>query len=188
MKKMLAAVLVLAVLGGMLCVAGRSVQKALYPQKYSDIVQTYSRRYGVDAALLYAVIRTESSFDPEASSDVGARGLMQIMPDTLDWLCYRMGEETSFESLSDPETSIRYGAFFLHLLLEEFGSENAALAAYHAGRGSVSRWLQDKAYSADGKTLDTIPYPDTAHYVSKVENAKAVYEKLYAEKKERAIP
>ena len=153
--------------------------KTLYPHKYADAVEKYSAQYGVDEDLVYAVIRTESSFDPDATSDVGARGLMQIMPDTLDWLCYRMGEDVPFDALSEPDTAIRYGTYFLHLLLDEFGDERTALAAYHAGRGSVLKWLDDPACSSDGKTLEHIPYPDTAHYVAKVERAKEIYQSLY---------
>ena len=179
MKKTAIALLVILLVTGMAAVAGRTVLKALYPQKYADSVQTYSAQYGVRPTLVYAVIRTESSFDPDATSDVGAKGLMQIMPDTLDWLCYRMGEDVPFDALSEPDTAIRFGTYFLHLLLEEFGDEYTALAAYHAGRGRVLQWLDDAAYSPDGQTLETIPYPDTAHYVAKVERAAGMYQNLY---------
>ena len=179
MKKLATALLALFLLGCMCAFAGKTVMKTFYPQKYTDSVQTYADMFDVDERLVLAVIRTESSFDPDAVSDVGAKGLMQIMPDTLEWLCYRKGEYVSFETLSEPDTAIRFGTYFLHLLLEEFGDERAALAAYHAGRGSVLQWLSDPACSSDGKTLDTIPYPDTAHYVSKVERAKDVYQSLY---------
>ena len=179
MKKLATALLVLFLLGCMCAFAGKTVMKTLYPQKYTQSVQTYSALYSVDETLVFAVIRTESSFDPDATSAVGAKGLMQIMPETLDWLCYRMGEDVPFDALSEPDTSIRFGAYFLHLLLDEFGDEHTALAAYHAGRGSVLQWLNDPVCSSDGKTLEQIPYPDTAHYVAKVERAKNVYQSLY---------
>ena len=179
MKKTATALLVILILVCMCAAAGRTVLKTLYPQKYTDSVTAYSAQYGVDATLVYAVIRTESSFDPDAESSVGARGLMQIMPDTLEWLCYRMGEDVSFDALSEPDTAIRFGTFFLHLLMQEFGDERTALAAYHAGRGSVLQWLDNAEFSSDGKTLDRIPYPDTAHYVGKVERAKEMYQNLY---------
>lgn len=179
MKKLAKTLFVLLLLACMGAVAGRSLFKALYPKKYTDSIETYAAQYGVSQTLILAVIRTESSFDPQAVSNVGAKGLMQIMPDTLDWLCYKMGEDVSFDALSDPDTSIRFGTYFLHLLLEEFGSEQAALAAYHAGRGSVVQWLSDPEISADGRTLDRIPYSDTAHYVRKVEQAQKMYQNLY---------
>ena len=157
----------------------RTLMHALYPKKYSDAVETYAAEYDVPPHLVYAVIHTESSFRPDAGSDAGAAGLMQIMPETLDWLNMRMGLDTEFSALSDPDVAIRYGTYFLHLLLTEFGETDVALAAYHAGRGRVGQWLSDPAYSDDGRTLRTIPYPDTAHYVRKVERAMDIYDRLY---------
>ena len=179
MKKIATALLALFLVGCMCAFAGQTIRKTLYPQKYMESIRAYSAQYDVDETLICAVIRTESSFDPDAVSDVGAMGLMQIMPDTLEWLCYRRGEYVSFDEMTDPDTAIRFGTYFLHLLLEEFGDEHAALAAYHAGRGSVLKWLGDPACSSDGETLEHIPYPDTAHYIDKVERAKEVYRSLY---------
>ncbi|MCL2509259.1 MAG: lytic transglycosylase domain-containing protein [Oscillospiraceae bacterium] len=168
-----------AAVAAMSAVTCRSVMKAVYPVRYEDAVLKYSVEYGLDASLVYAVIKTESSFDPNARSNKGALGLMQFMPDTLDWICLRSGENLRFEDLRDGETAIRCGAFMLKLLLDEFGSIETALAAYHAGRGQVNRWLADSGISSDGKTLDRIPFPDTAHYVGKVTRAIRIYEKLY---------
>lgn len=173
------AVLLAAAVMVMTAVTSVSVMKALYPMKYADLVGEYSERYGVEAELIYAVINTESSFDPDARSDVGALGLMQIMPDTLDWICGMTGETLAFSDLRDPEVSVRCGTFLLKYLLDEFGSDETALAAYHAGRGKVNEWLADGAVSKDGKTLDGIPYRDTAHYVSKVARAADIYRNLY---------
>ena len=163
----------------MAAVTSVSVMRALYPIKYPEIVAVYSERYSVDKELIYAVIKSESSFVPDAVSEAGALGLMQIMPDTLDWLCGKTGENLSFENLKEPDVSVRCGTFMLRLLLDEFGSEDTALAAYHAGRGRVNEWLADDSVSPDGKTLDNIPFRDTAHYVSKVTRAKNIYRNLY---------
>lgn len=154
------------------------VTKYLYPIKYEMYVEKYSQEYNVPENLLYAVIRTESSFESDAVSNVGAVGLTQIMPDAFDWINYKMGEDKDFDSLYDEETSIRYGAFLLGYLLDEFENPEAALAAYHAGRGNVNKWLNDKAYSKDGIHLDSIPIPDTAHYVRKVMRSVNIYNKL----------
>ncbi len=171
--------LFVAAVAVMAAVTSVSVMKVLYPMKYTDYVVKYSELYGVDAELIYAVINTESSFNPEAVSDVGALGLMQIMPDTLDWICTKTGEKLEFESLKDPEISVRCGTYLLSCLLDEFENDETALAAYHAGRGRVNNWLSDGDVSSDGKTLDRIPYRDTAHYVSKVMRAKNIYVNLY---------
>ena len=170
-------ILLLAVTGA---VTFRSLLKTLYPHKYADIVEKYSAQYNVDEDLVYAVIRTESSFRTDASSNVGAAGLMQIMPETFEWLCMRMGVTADFTELYEPDTAIRFGTYLLHLLIEEFGDTRTALAAYHAGRGQVTQWLRDDAYSHDGSTLETIPFRDTAHYVRKVDRAMEMYQKLYA--------
>lgn len=151
-----------------------------HPIKYNVYVERYAREYNVDKVLLYAVIKTESGYDSGAVSNVGARGLMQIMEETFDWIKFRLGdEETEYIDMFDPETNIQYGAFLLGFLYEEFGNVEATMAAYHAGRGNVNKWLDDPQYSSDGIHLDTIPIPDTAHYVSKIKKAMDTYEKLY---------
>ena len=152
--------------------------KYAYPVKYEDYVEEYAAMYDVPEELLFAVIRTESSFKPEAVSSAGALGLTQITPETFHWLRTKTGESLEDDALSDPETSIKYGALFLGLLLDEFGCTETAVAAYHAGRGRVNSWLKDKTISPDGVTLQTIPISDTAHYVRKVMRAVNIYTHL----------
>lgn len=158
--------------------------KLLYPKKYDDYVEKYSAKYGVDETLVYAIIKTESSFDSNAVSDVGAIGLMQIMPETFEWLQTKMpgDEDLEADSLYEPEINIRYGVFFLSLLQEEFGDTQLVIAAYHAGRGQVNNWLADEEVSQDGKTIEKIPSRTTAHYVSKVTRNIEIYKKIYEER------
>lgn len=151
-----------------------------YPLGYQTYVERYSKEYGVDKYFVYAVIRTESGFRPDAVSDVGARGLMQLMEDTFDWVKFRMGdEETVYYDMFNAEDNIKYGCWLLGYLYDEFGSVEVAAAAYHAGRGNVNNWLLDSRYSSDGIHLDTIPIGDTAHYVSKITKAMDVYVRMY---------
>lgn len=158
---------------------------AAYPLKYEEQVERYSKEYNVDKYFVYAVIRTESGFKPDAVSDVGARGLMQIMEDTFDWVKFRMGDEdTVYSDMFNPGTNIQYGCWLLGYLYNEFGSVEVAAAAYHAGRGNVNKWLKDERYSSDGVHLDKIPISDTAHYVSKITRARDIYVKLYSGKRE----
>lgn len=156
-------------------------RRVIYPQKYSEFVQLYSEKYGVDPNLIYAVIKTESNFDPNACSDVGARGLMQLMEDAFEWVKYRMGDdrEISYSDMYNPEYNIEYGTYLLKLLCEEFGDNETALAAYHSGRGSVNGWLEDSELSGDGNALDEIPSDVTRHYVNKVMRAYEGYNNLY---------
>lgn len=154
-----------------------------HPLKYTNYVERYSRDFNVDKYLVYAVIKTESGYDPQAVSNVGARGLMQIMEDSFDWIKFKMDDdEAVYMDMFDPETNIRYGTYLLGFLYEEFGNVEATMAAYHAGRGKVNEWLLDPEISSDGKHLDTIPIPDTAHYVSKIKRAMSVYVDLYNKK------
>lgn len=151
-----------------------------YPLGYQSYVERYSKEYGVDKYFVYAVIRTESGFRPDAVSNVGARGLMQLMEDTFDWIKFRMGdEETVYYDMFKAEDNIKYGCWLLGYLYDEFGSVEVAAAAYHAGRGNVNNWLADSRYSSDGVHLDTIPISDTAHYVSKITKAMDVYVRMY---------
>lgn len=151
-----------------------------HPKHYSEFVTQYATEYEMDEDLIYAVIKTESDFDCNAVSNVGARGLMQIMEETFDWIKFRLGdEETVYDDMFDPEMNIRYGAYLMDYLLEKFGDKDTAVAAYHSGAGSVSSWLEDSENSADGKRLDNIPSSTAAHYVNKINNALSNYKELY---------
>ena len=172
------AVLAVALLFGGLA-ARNAVMKTLYPVRYDEFVETYTKAYGLEKSFVYAVIKCESSFDPQAVSKVGARGLMQIMPDTFTWLQSKTHEQQSDDALFDPETSIRYGCMLYDMLLRQFSDERVAVCAYHAGSGNVEKWLADPQYSDDGKTLKAIPFPSTAHYADKVMRVKEIYQRLY---------
>ncbi len=161
----------------------KGIMKIIYPQKYTEYVEKYSTAYGIDKNLLYAVIKTESSFNPDAVSSADAVGLTQITPETFEWLKTKLGEEDENLTLSNPETSVKYGAFFLGYLIDEFGNTDTAVAAYHAGRGRVNEWLKDENISPDGVTLSEIPIDETAHYVRKVNKALNVYNNLYTSEK-----
>lgn len=151
----------------------------LYPKKYSEYVEKYAAEYEIDRYLLYSVMRTESSFDPQAVSSAGARGLTQITEDTFDWLLTKTGEDYTFDDLFTPEISIKYSALFLSILQKEYGVTETVIAAYHAGMGNVSSWLADSRYSVDGQHLDTTPISDTNHYINKVVSAMDKYYEIY---------
>lgn len=155
-------------------------QKINYPTEYSDIVEENAEEYNLEPALVYAVIRTESGFDPEAQSPVGACGIMQIMPSSFEWLQEKRGEEGKYteQDLFDPEICIDYGCYLLRYFYDYYGNERCAVAAYNAGF-VVGEWLSNSEYSSDGETLENIPYPETSNYVDKVEGAKEMYLQLY---------
>lgn len=154
---------------------------ALYPTKYKELVEKYSEQNGLEPSLVFAVIRCESGFRQDAKSHKDAHGLMQITPDTLEWLVMVEGGG-EVPDIYDPEQNIKYGTELLRLHSEEFGSLREMLSAYHAGRGAVNEWLGNSEYSSDGKTLDVIPYDDTNDYVNKVIEVKRVYDMLLGKK------
>lgn len=157
-----------------------NLEKSAYPLEYTDLVNKAAKDYNLQPALIYGVIHTESRFDPDAGSSVGALGLMQIMPETFDWLQEKRGESGKYttEDLYTPSVNIDYGSYLLRYFLDYYGNEKCAVAAYNAGF-EVSNWLEDPNCSPDGMTLDVIPYPETSEYVVKVENAKQKYIELY---------
>lgn len=155
------------------------IEYQVFPLKYTDYVKESSEEFGVDEAVIYAVIKTESSFRPDVTSSAGARGLMQMIESAFDWSQQRYGlsSRLNFDEAFDPKTNIKFGTHILKLLFDEFGDKDLVFAAYHAGRGNVIAWLQNPEYSKDG-VLMNIP-ADTRHYVNKVNRALSMYQKLY---------
>lgn len=156
--------------------------KTAYPLPYQEYVEQYAADYDVAPSLIYAVMVTESSFDPEAVSSAGAIGLMQLTADTFDWARMRMGTADNGMTVDDlytPAVNIQHGTYVLSLLREDFESTATMLAAYNAGRTTVLEWLQDERYSTDGKILHDIPINETRQYVLKVLQTQETYQQLY---------
>lgn len=160
-----------------------AAERAQHPLYYGDMIASYSAAQGLDPSLVAAVILCESSYNPQAESRLGARGLMQLMEDTAGWIAHKLnedGENYSFDLLYDPETNIRFGTWYLGYLSRRFdGDATKIVCAYHAGQGNVDSWLSNPQYSKDGVTLDVIPTKDTAAYASRVLRARSVYQKYY---------
>ena len=153
-----------------------------YPMEYTDLIRANAAEQEIDPAYVAAIILAESSYNPDATSAVNAQGLMQIMPDTGAWLAGKFGEEYADGCLYDPDTSIRYGCWYLGYLMRRFGGDlTLATAAYHSGQGTVDKWLANPLYSANGVKLDVIPGPEAEKYVHRVLNYYEEYKKLYAE-------
>lgn len=177
-----AVLLVLAVvLTSLFFVARDKYYEIAYPLEYTDIIDKYAQQNNLPRALVYAVVRCESGFDPEAVSSIGARGLMQLTEETFDWVGYRMGDDRNltYDDMFNPEYNVEYGTFLLRTLLDEYGTIDNALCGYHAGWGSIRQWLNDPQYSSDGKNIDHIPYGDTSSYVAKVKKTMEKYKELY---------
>lgn len=157
-------------------------KKYVYKIDYTEYVEKYAQQNEIDKYLVYAFIRTESGFNEKATSNVGARGLMQIMPDTYDWVRMRIKDkrEITYDDMYSPEYNIEYCCYLVGYLMKKYdGNESLAVAAYHAGFNQVDRWLADGEVSKDGKTIENVPSSATGHYVKKVLNAYDSYKNLY---------
>lgn len=176
--------LVLAGLVVVILSSSRPVKdEMIYPMQYEALIRTASAENGLDPALTAAVILAESSYRPEAVSEVNAQGLMQLLPSTAEWVAGKFDETYTEGILFDPNTNLRYGCWYLGYLVRRFdGDLNCAIAAYHAGQGTVDGWLKDPECSPDGKTLQHIPSSATETYVKRVLKYYEEYQKLYPSK------
>lgn len=183
LRRLVVLVCIAAVLLTALPPLAREADRLLYPRKYSRQVEQWAAEYELDPLLVYAFIRTESGFDPAATSSVEARGLMQMTEETFIWLRSKIAPDEGllFANLYDPETSIRFGCYYLHLCMERYNGDVAtAAAAYHSGWGTVDALLQMEEHSADGETLQGFPYSQMNHYVKKITSCYARYQRIYA--------
>jgi soluble lytic murein transglycosylase len=159
--------------------ADRAVQEAvLLPLRHDDIIRQQADEKDLDPALIAGVIFAESHFRDQ-TSHAGAKGLMQLMPETADYIAQKSGG-TAFEQgdLATPQVNIAYGSWYLRHLLDKYdGSEVLALAAYNAGQGNVDQWLAKSG--GTHLTPTDIPFPETRHYVAKVLDARKDYRREY---------
>jgi len=159
----------------------KAVQEISLPLRHEDIIRQQAADKHLDPALIAGVIYTESRFRDQ-TSPAGAKGLMQILPSTADYIARKSGG-TAFEhgDLARPQINIAYGSFYLRYLLDRYsGSEVLALAAYNGGEGSVDRWAA--AARARGETFraaDHVPYRETREYVTRVLQARDGYRREY---------
>lgn len=171
-----ALLLVLLVLGATIRWWGR----IFFPLPYREAVEAQAARHGIDPLLVMAVIREESSFNPRAVSSRGAVGLMQIMPATGAWIAAQLGEDFSPAKLFDPAANIRYGTWYLHALIAEFGGDLVrALAAYNAGNNRVSEWLSVGIWDGSLERIGRLPFPETKRYLIRIRRSHAIYRFLY---------
>ncbi len=149
---------------------------------WQDTIEHYAAQYNLQPAFVTAIIRNESSFRTNAESSVGARGLMQMMPDTAEWIAGKLDDDSyTFDSMWDAETNIRYGCWYLGYLSRLFnGDPELVSAAYHAGQSTVTQWLSDRTKSPDGVHLDLNQLSDgpTKQYIGRVTQTYGIYQTL----------
>ena len=167
MTRLAIILLVLVGAGGAAVVASEPdwYLRARYPLRYEHIVRGHAENYRLDPALVAAVIYQESKFRADARSDSGAVGLMQLLPDTAKGIATRTGgSQFEVDDLYDPEINVRYGSWYLRHLIDKYGTEERALAAYNGGQGNLDRGVM---------------YPETRHYVDRVLELRGIYRKAY---------
>lgn len=156
----------------------------VYMWDYQQDIITYSEKNRIDPFLIAAIIKNESGFDHKAVSNVGAVGLMQIMPETGAWIAEQMGlEGYTDEQLYQSKTNIRMGCWYVGELEHEFKKNMVLLLiAYNAGRGQAKEWMEQNSWDYDFNSPEKIPYPDTREYVINVLRDRDRYYLLYKDK------
>ena len=178
LRALVVAVIIFVIVGGW----GWVERSWIYPYDYRSYIETSAESRRTDPFLVAAVIKHESKFEPRARSDGGARGLMQLMPATAEWIARQLGEPFTEEYLYDPALNIRYGVWYLAELEREFGGNDIlALAAYNAGRGNVRDWMERFHWTQQFDEIEAIPYPETRFYVRRVLEDREQYKRLYDE-------
>src|SRR5437588_7542606 len=156
----------------------KGVKEFTLPLRHEDIIRQQAAAKGLDPALVAGVIYAESHF-VDQTSRAGARGLMQITPQTAHAIAVRTGgSRFSDADLATPQVNISYGTWYLAHLMDHYdGDEVATLAAYNAGIGNVDRWRAD---AGGHLTPDQIPFAETRAYVQRVLHARGEYRRRYA--------
>jgi soluble lytic murein transglycosylase len=160
----------------------RAVDEVALPLRHADVIRKQAAAKDLDPALIAGIIYTESRFRDQ-TSPVGAKGLMQIMPDTADYIARKSGGSAFVQGdLASPEINIAYGSWYLRYLLERYGgNELLAIAAYNGGEGKVDEWLVEaRRHGERFRATDHIPFPETRDYVSRVFEARRAYRREYA--------
>jgi len=151
----------------------RWYERLRYPLRYEELIKGHAENYRLDPQLVAAVIYQESKFEPDAVSASGAVGLMQLLPSTGQGIADRTGGNSwTPGDLLDPELNVRYGAWYLRHLLDKYGDEQLALAAYNAGQTNVDRWREQGV---------GIQFAETRYYVARVQELKRIYARAYPE-------
>ena len=162
--------------------ADHAVKEITLPLRHDDIIRQQAADKQVDPSLIAGVIYTESRFR-DATSHAGAKGLMQLMPATADYIASKSGGTRFVQGdLADPQINISYGSWYLRYLLQHYnGNVALALAAYNAGEGKVDEWWREAADRGEKFVVAKhIPFPETREYVKKVLSARNAYRHEYA--------
>ena len=161
--------------------AHRAVREVTLPLRHEDIIRQQAEAKRLDPALVAAVIFAESKFRDQTSA-TGAKGLMQIQPETAKFIARRSGG-TAFEiaDLGSPQINIQYGTYYLRYLMDRYGDNQVlAVAAYNGGETNVDRWIVESGRRGKAFRIEDIPFPETRAYVNRVLSARRDYRREYS--------
>lgn len=157
-------------------------ERLVYPLTYRTEISRYSSENDLDPYLVAAVIYVESGFNPGSRSPAGARGLMQLLPDTAREAAEQLGDDDfSVARLDDPATNIRYGTWYLKYLTKRYKSVSFALAAYNGGGTNMDKWMKGKGDLSERQVIAAIPFRETREFVGRVRSTERTYRRLYPE-------
>ncbi|MBR1969582.1 MAG: lytic transglycosylase domain-containing protein [Clostridia bacterium] len=153
------------------------ILKIIFPDEYGTLIKKHSKEYGIDVYTAFALIKAESNFNPDVVSHANAKGLMQLTNETF---LFCKSNTSLGNDIFNPENNIKAGMWYLSFLNNKFNhnTENV-LAAYNAGASNVIKWLKNENYSADGISLETVPYEETRNYIKRVRSYRKIYYLLY---------
>ena len=187
-KKLILTVTVLIILFVMIILFGvfklhTRIMEIIYPREYDNFVVLYAQEFQVDENLIYAIIKAESNFNPEAVSGKSAKGLMQLVDDTAIDIVKQLGldmeDEEVIQKLNDVDFNIMLGTKYISMLIEKYENISLALTAYNAGIGTVDTWIEKGTIKEDGSDIENIPYKETSNYVRKILRDYQMYLKIY---------
>ena len=153
----------------------------VYKLEYTEYVKKYANEYNVDEYLIYAIIKAESYFEPNAESHRGAKGLMQLMYSTAEDISKRIGIELNGDNILEPDININLGTKYISMLIKKYNNINLALAAYNAGSGNVDGWIEKGTLKSDGSDIENVPFTETNNYVRKILRDYEIYKNVYEE-------
>lgn len=179
-KKRMFALLLIAFIG-FLFFNSTFMAKMLYPIRFEQEIRESAANYGIDPFLIAAIIRVESNFQLGQESRKGAIGVMQIMPDTAEWIIEAGGHpKHTLDELHQVEVNINLGSWYVSWLQKHYkGNKFYTLAAYNAGQGNVNKWVAAGTWDGTIEHIGQIPFGETRHYVQRVMYYWKKYHKLY---------
>ncbi len=176
-------VIIISIIFFIMCKFRTPILQKIYVTQYEEYVDKYSKKYNVDKYLVYSIIKAESNFKKEATSNKGAKGLMQLMDTTAYDVARSIDLDINESDIWSPEININLGVKYIASLIDKYKNIELALVAYNAGIGKVDSWIEKGTLKKDGSNVENVPYMETNNYVRKILRDFDIYKQLYNSEK-----